>query len=136
MVEAEIDAAAGADQRDIEGPFMDWREKGRTIELVGREAIPAGEAFKLKVTLEDGAVRYDYVDVRSRQIVRSDLERTIRGHAVLLENTFSDFWEVDGLVFPHLIETQVAERPEYLTITVDTIELNPDLDDEQFKFPG
>ena len=115
---------------------MDWREKGRTIELVGREAIPNGEAFKLKVTLEDGAVRYDYVDVRSRQIVRSDLERTIRGHAVLLEKTFSDFLEVNGFVFPHLIETQVAERPDYLTITVDTIELNPDLDDEQFKFPG
>ena len=135
-VDVEIDAAGGADQRDIEGPLMDWSEKGRTVELVGRETLPGGEAFKLKVTLEDGAVRYDYVDVASRQIVRSDLARMIRGHSVWLENTFSDFREVDGLVFPFLIETHAADRPEVLTITIDTIELNPDLDDSVFRFPG
>ncbi len=135
-VEAEVDAAAGADQRDIEGPLVDWREKGRTVELVGREVLPDGEAFKLEVTLEDGSVRHDYVDVASRQIVRSDVERTIRGHAIQLVNTFSDFREVGGLVFPHLIETHVIDRPEVLTITIDTIELNPDLDDAQFRFPG
>jgi len=134
-VEAEIDAAAGADQRDIEGPLVDWREKGRTVELVGREMLPDGEAFKLEVALEDGAVRYDYVDVESRQIVRSDVTRIIRGHAVQLVNTFSDFREVGGLVFPFHIETRAADRPEVLAIAIDTIELNPDLDDAQFRFP-
>jgi outer membrane lipoprotein-sorting protein len=135
-MEADRDAEAGVDQRDIEGPLVGWREKGRTVELVGREELPGGEAFKLEVTLEDGAVRYDYVDVASRQIVRSDVPRTIRGHAVMLENTFSDFRDVDGLVFPFHIETHVVDRPEILTITVDSIELNPDLEDEQFRFPG
>ena len=135
-MEADRDAAAGVDQRDIEGPLVGWREKGRTVELVGREELPGGEAFKLEVTLEDGAVRYDYVDVASRQIVRSDVPRTSRGHAVMLENTFSDFRDVDGLVFPFHIETHVADRPETLTITVDSIELDPDLDDDRFRFPG
>jgi outer membrane lipoprotein-sorting protein len=135
-MEAGRDAAAGVDQRDIEGPLVGWREKGRTVELVGREELPGGDTFKLEVTLEDGAVRYDYVDVASRQIVRSDVPRTIRGHAVMLENTFSDFRDVDGLVFPFHIETHVVDRPEILTITVDSIELNPDLEDEQFRFPG
>ncbi len=133
---ADLDAAAGADQRDIEGPLVDWREKGRTVVLVGRETLPGGEVFKLQVTLEDGTVRYDSVDVASRQIVRSDVPRTVGGHAVQLENTFSDFREVGGLVFPFHIETHVVDRPEILTITVDTIELNPDLDDEKFRFPG
>jgi len=135
-MEADRDAAAGADQRDIEGPLVGWREKGRKVELVGREELSGGEAFKLEVTLEDGAVRYDYVDVASRQIVRSDVPRTIRGHAVMLENTFSDFRDVDGLVFPFHIETHVVDRPETLTITVDSIELDPDLDDDRFRFPG
>jgi outer membrane lipoprotein-sorting protein len=136
VVEADLDAAAGAAQRDIEGPLMGWREKGRTVELVGRETLATGEAFKLEVTLEDGAVRHDYVDAASHRIVRSDVTRMVRGHAVRLENTFSDFREVDGLVFPHRIETRAADRPGALTITIDTIELNPDLDDEQFRFPG
>jgi len=76
--EADV-AGGGVDQRDLEGSLVDWREKGHLVELVGRETLPGGEAFKLKLTLKDGAIRYDYVDVASHQIVRSDITRTIRG---------------------------------------------------------
>jgi len=131
----ETEATAGVDQRDIEGPLVDWREKGHVVELLGREALPGGEAFKLKLTLAGGAVRYDWVDVASRQVVRSQVTRTIRGHAVQLENTFSDFRDVGGLVFPHRIETRAKERPQVLTITVERIELNPELDDARFRMP-
>ena len=129
------DAEPGVDQRDIEGPLVNWREKGNIVELVGREKLPGGEAFKLKVTLKGGAVRYDYVDLASRQIVRSDVPRTVRGRAVQLENTFSDFREVGGLFFPHVIETHVKDRPQVLRIAIEKIELDPDLDDARFRFP-
>jgi outer membrane lipoprotein-sorting protein len=128
-------ATAGVDQRDIEGPLVDWREKGHLVELVGRAKLAGGEAFKLKLTLKGGAVRYDYVDVASRQIVRSDVTRMIRGHAVQTENTFSDFSPVGGLVFPHRIETHVKDRPQVIKIAVEKIELDPDLDDALFRFP-
>ncbi len=131
----ENDAAAGVDQRDIEGPLVDWREKGHVVELMGRETLPGGEAFKLKVTLSDGAIRYDYIDVASRLIVRSDVTRLIQGHSEQLESTFSDFREVDGLVFPFHIESHVTDRPEVIRIVVETIELNPDLDDTRFRLP-
>ncbi len=131
----ETDSEAGLDERDIEGPLVNWREKGHSVELVGRETLPGGEAFKLKLTLADGAIRYDYIDVASRLIVRSDITETIRGRTVVLEETFSDFREVGGLVFPHLIETHVADRPEVIRIVVETIELNPDLDDARFRLP-
>jgi len=129
------DAEPGVDQRDIEGPLVDWREKGNIVELVGREKLPGGEAFKLKVTLKGGALRYDYVDVASHQIVRSDVPRMVRGRAVQLENTFSDFRNEGGLVFPHLIETHVKDRPQILRIAVEKIEINPDLNDARFRFP-
>jgi outer membrane lipoprotein-sorting protein len=132
----ELHADATSDERDIEGPLMNWREKGNLVELVGREALPDGEAFKLKVTLADGSVRHDYIDVESRLVVRTDKTDTIRGRAVLLEETYSDFRTVDGLVLPHRIETRVADRPETISIVVDTIELDPELDDERFAFPG
>jgi outer membrane lipoprotein-sorting protein len=118
----DAEATAGVDQRDI-------------VELVGREKLPGGEAFKLKVALKGGAILYDYVDVASRQVVRSDVMRTVRGHKVQLENTFSDFRTVGGLVFPHLIESHVKGRPQLTRIVVEKIELNPDLDDARFRFP-
>ena len=126
---------AAADQRDIEGPLVDWREKGHVVELVGRERLPGGEAFKLKIVLKGGAVRYDYVDVTSRQIVRSDSTRTVRGRPEQLENTFSDFRVVGGLVFPHLIESRVKDRPRVVRIAIEKIELDPDLDNARFRFP-
>lgn len=131
----DADAAAGLDQRDLEGPLVDWREKGHTVELLGRESLPSGEAFKLEVTMADGAVRYDYVDATTFQVVRSDVTRIVQGRPLQLQNTLSDFREVDGLVFPHAIETRAADRPEVLRITIDTIELDPELDDERFRFP-
>jgi hypothetical protein len=126
---------AEADQRDIEGPLVDWREKGHVVKLVGRETLPGGEAFKLEVTLKWGAVRHVYVDVASRQIVRSDVTRTVRGRPVQLETTFSDFRKVGGLVFPHLIDTHVKDRPQAIRIVVEKIELDPELDDARFQFP-
>ena len=135
-ISPETDSPMGIGERDIESHFVNWREKEHLVELLGRETLAGGEAFKLKTTLENGTIRHDYIDVASRQIVRSDLPRRIRGRDVVLVDTFSDFKEVDGLTFPHLIETRVQDRPETIRITVETVELDPDLDDERFRFPG
>jgi outer membrane lipoprotein-sorting protein len=131
----ETDRGFGNDERDIEGPLVDWRKKGHMVELMGREMLPGGQAFKLEVSLEDGSIRHDYIDVESRHNVRSEFRRTIRGVDVLLVDTFSDFREVDGLVFPHLIETHVKDRPEVIRIVVEKVELDPDLDETRFQFP-
>lgn len=136
VVSPEIDSAGEVDQRDVEGPLVDWREKGHLVELVGREMLPEGEAFKLKLTLAGGAVRYDYIDVDSRLTVRSDFTRVIRGHREQLMNLFSDFRDAGGLVFPFRIETHVEGSPEVIAIAIETIELNPELDDSLFRFPG
>jgi len=135
VVPPEADAAGGIDQRDIEGPLVNWREKGHLVELVGREALPGGEAFKLKLTLKGGAIRYDYIDVASHLLVRSDVTRIVRGHPVELQNSFSDFRDIGGLVFPHLIETRAKDRPDVVRIEIETIELDPELDDALFRLP-
>ncbi len=128
--------SVGIDQLDIEGPLVDWRDKGHRVELVGRDALPGGDAYKLQLNLADGSVRYDYIDVETHLVVRSDVTRMIGDEPILLENDFSDFRETDGLVFPYRVETRAPDRPETVTITVETVELNPDLDDALFRFPG
>ena len=105
------------------------------MELLGREQLASGEAFKIKTTLEDGNIRHDYIDVASRQIVRSDIPRRIRGRDTVVVDTFSDFRETGGLVFPYLVETRVEGRPDVITIEVDGFELNPELDDARFQYP-
>ncbi len=87
------------------------------------------------MTQKGGAVRYDWVDVASRQVVRSEFTRMMRGRAMRLENTFSDFRPEGGLVFPHQIETRAEGRPQVIRIVIKRIELDPDLDDARFRFP-
>jgi hypothetical protein len=53
-----------------------------------------------------------------------------------MEETYADFREFNGLFFPHHIETHVTNRPETITIVVDTVELNPELDEARFRIPG
>jgi hypothetical protein len=134
-VSPEMDSEAGIDERDIGGPLVNWRAKGHTVELLGRETLPGGEAFKLEVKLSDGGVRHEYVDVASHLVVRSDKTETIRGRTVDLVETYSDFKEVEGIVFPHRIETRVVDRPEAITIVVERFELDPELDDARFQLP-
>lgn len=131
----EADAAGGADQRDIEGPFVDWKEKGHVVELVGRESLAGVEVDKLKTVLRGGVVRYDYMDATSHMIVRSEVSRLVRGHRVEMQSTFSDFRKVSGIVFPHLLEIHVKDRPQILKIVVERIELNPKLDPASFQMP-
>jgi outer membrane lipoprotein-sorting protein len=134
-IKPEHDSEAGIDERDIEGHLVGWREKGHTVELVGRETLPSGEAFKLETTLADGGTRVDYIDVESRLIVRSDKTETIATRVLQMEETYSDFREVGGLVLPHRIETRVTNRPETITIVVESFELDPELDDDRFRMP-
>ena len=88
-----------AEQADIEGSLVDWQAKGHRVELVGRESVGGREAYKLKVTLKSGAVRHEYIDVKSMNLVRSDSTRKVRGHPVQMQTTPSGISRV-GVCLP------------------------------------
>jgi hypothetical protein len=128
----EIEAEA-ADEADIDGPLVDWKAKGHKVELAGRETVDGRETYKLKLTLESGAVLYEYLEVESFTRVRSDSTRHVRGRMVQIETAFDDYRKTDGILFPHLIEVEAVGRPQQLRVVVDTIEINPPLSDERFE---
>ena len=128
-------AAAAVDQIDIEGPLVDWRAKGHQVELAGRETIAGKQAYKLKTTLKGGAIRYDYLDPDTFLLLRTDVARAIRGHMTDLETSFSDYKAVDGIQFPYGIVSQAKNRPQKMVITVEKIELNPEIDEARFRMP-
>ena len=122
-----------AEQGDFEGPLVDWSAKGHQVELIGRETVGDREAFKLKLTLKSGAVRYEYLDVKTFYRLRTDSTREIRGHPVQIQATFGDYKKTQGVLFPHRIEVAAAGRPQHLSVVVDKIEVNPPLSDTLFE---
>jgi outer membrane lipoprotein-sorting protein len=131
----EDEAAGSAEQADIEGPLVDWKAKGHKVELVGTKALPGGPAHELKVTLKSGAVRHVFVDAATGFIVRMESTRRVRGHDVVLETEFGDYRKIDGVAFPYSVEGSAQGRPNRLRIVVDSIEVNPKLDDSRFRMP-
>jgi hypothetical protein len=120
---------------DIGGPLVDWKAKGHRVELAGRESVEGREAWELKVSLKTGAVRYLYLDAQSFLHVRTGATRSVAGRPIEMETTFGDYRETAGVLFPHTIEIGAKGRPCRLRILVQTVEVNPALDDARFRMP-
>ena len=42
---------------DIDGPLVDYKAKGNTVEYLGHDMVDGDDALRLKVTLKNGDVR-------------------------------------------------------------------------------
>ena len=136
-------AAAAAEARDLDADFdgllVDWKAKGHTVTLEGKEALPGAETFKLKVTTKSGAVRYIYLDTTTY------LDRRHTGVLKLPPDRQLDFvmdfggWRsVDGVMFPFDIsEDRTGREPSVSFATyTEKIELNVPMDDALFATPA
>jgi outer membrane lipoprotein-sorting protein len=128
-------AALSAEQADFEGPLVDWKAKGHQVELVGKDALAGGDAHKLKVTLKSGVVRHVWVDAKTGLVAKTGSTRKVKGHAVELEVLYDDYRETGGLTFARSLDIGAKERPQRLRIVVESVEINPALDDSRFSLP-
>src|SRR5437868_11983612 len=60
----------GQDQIDAQGVLLDYKAKGHTVELLGKETIDGAECYKVKVTLATGKVSTDYFNSTTGYLVR------------------------------------------------------------------
>ena len=123
------------DQTDIEGPLVDWKAKGHTVEFAGKDTVNGLPAYKLKITLKSGAVRTSYIDAASHYEVRVDSTRLVKGLDLKVETTFSDHKKTGGVLFPRRIEIAAEGRPQHARVVVDKVEVNPALSDALFERP-
>jgi outer membrane lipoprotein-sorting protein len=128
--------AEAVEQGDIEGPLVDWKTKGHKVELAGTEPVDGHPAYKLKVTLKSGDVRYDYIDAKTYRLVRTDSTRQVRGQPLPIVTTFGDYKKIEGALFPGHVEVAAEGRPNHLVLTVEKVEINPTLADTRFAVPA
>ncbi len=134
-VMAEDQAKNIKEQADFDGPLMNWQDKGHQIELMGLEETDGTEAYKLKVALANGDVRYHFLDSEYFITIKQEGKTTMQGNEVEFETILSDYKEVDGLMFPHSIESRPKGAPSGQVITIETIELGVDVSDDMFAMP-
>jgi outer membrane lipoprotein-sorting protein len=123
-------------QADMDGPLMDYKAKGNTIEYLGKEKIEGSDAYKLKVTRKNGTVETTYIDTDSGLEVKTISKTMIRGNETEIATTFSDFRDVQGIILPFAIESSAAGSPQKQKVTIEKVELNPSLNESQFHMPA
>lgn len=123
------------EQADFDGPLVDYKNKGNTIELVGKEDVEGTEAQKLKLTLKNGEVRYLYLDPDSGLELKETTIIKREGVERSFDTFFGDYKTVEGLVFPMSIELKMQGQPGP-AYTIEKVELNTDLADTLFEMPA
>ena len=124
------------DDADFDGALVDWKTKGSTVELAGKEPVEGADAFKLKVTKKSGNVEYYYLDTETYLLVKSEAKRKIRGTEIEGETTYSDYKDVNGLMEPFSMESGAKDMPQKRKFTFTKVELNVPLDDARFAVPA
>jgi outer membrane lipoprotein-sorting protein len=124
-----------AQQADFEGELIDYKEKGHSVELVGKEEVEGTEAYKLKVVRDTGDVDMIYIDAEYFLEFKTESERSIQGQDIKTSIVYGDYKEVGDLILPHSMEQTGGGAPMSQMITMEKIELNPDIPDERFAMP-
>lgn len=121
---------------DIDGPLVDYKAKGNTVEYLGTEDVDGTDAYKLKVTLKNGDIRQIYLDPDYFLEIRWIDQTFIRGAQQEMETDIGSYEKVEGVYFPFSYEVGDKGKPKGQKITFEKAEVNPDLDDNLFHFPS
>jgi hypothetical protein len=123
------------DSADLYGLLFEYALRGHAVELLGREPVLGRDAFKLKVTLPGGSVRWLYLDAESGLEVKLETKRTLGGREHRVETFYHDWQAVEGLLIPRRQETRTEGDEKSHLLTVETVSVNPPLDDSRFAMP-
>jgi outer membrane lipoprotein-sorting protein len=124
--------------------FMNYKDKGFKIEMMGKESVEGTETFKIKMTKNpikvDGkseeTVEFYYFD--SENFVPLMVESEIKsgqGKGMIAQSKFSDFQEVGGLMIPFSWAQGAKGQPNGPPLVITNVELNPKVEQSEFAFP-
>ncbi|HEV2749213.1 MAG TPA: hypothetical protein VGV12_01670 [Gemmatimonadales bacterium] len=120
---------------DFDEPLVNYQQKGNKLEFVGMEQVDGTDAFKLKLTLASGDLRYYYMDTDYYVPIKIEMKRTIRGAEQEFEASLGDYKEVAGWYLPYSVETRRKGSEDTQKVTYDKIEANVAIDDSRFAKP-
>ena len=108
---------------DIDGPLVDYKEKGHKAELVGHDSMEGTDCFKIKLSMKNGDVRYYYLDADSfLELKESELY-------------YGDYEQVNGIYYPFAVEQAQKGSASRAQFSVEKIEQNIPLEDAHFAMP-
>ena len=120
---------------DLDGPLVDYKEKGSTVEFLGHDVVDGDDALRLKVTLKNGDIIYDYLDPDTFIEIRREIQQFIRGSVRDRVMGLGSYKPVAGVMFPFSISSGPKNHPDEQTYTMQKMEANVTIDPRDFMLP-
>jgi outer membrane lipoprotein-sorting protein len=124
------------EEADFDGPLVDHNEKGNKVELVGKDKLKDKDVWRLKLTTKNGDVRYYLYDADTFLLVKWEGHRRYAGKELPVQTFFTDYRDVNGLKFPFELDSGSSATDITQKISVENVELNPDINDAEFAKPA
>jgi hypothetical protein len=119
---------AGVNMLDLQGPFLNYKEKGNSVELAGSEKVEGNDCFKLKVTFKNGNQTDYYINSKTWFIDKTSTKLSVNGESIDAATTFSNYKQnADGYWFSYSNNSTRGE------LNYDKIETNIKVEDSIFK---
>lgn len=118
------------EQLTIGDPFVGYKEKGSTAELVGKE----NGAYKIKMKSKDNTETTFFVDSATYHVTKTVTNGSFQGQTVEVSTAMSDYQKTDvGYVIPHNITIDMGGFA--FTLLIKKVEMNKPIDPKLFEMP-
>ncbi len=117
------DVKALVEDTEIDGPLVDWKEKGSTVEYLGTEDV-------------DGTPAHKYLDPDHFLEIRIVTARMRHGAYEEVETDLGDYEKAGGVFVPTSIESGEKGAPDKQRTIIDKVEANVPVDEAIFHFPA
>ena len=121
---------------DFDGPLVDYKEKGNTVEFLGHDVVDGDDALRLKVTLKDGDIIYYFLDPDTFLEIRKEVQEFIRGSVRESVTEYGSYKPVAGVMYPYSISQGSKANPSAQTTTIEKIEVNIPIAPADFAVPA
>jgi len=123
------------DQMDLTGALFNYKEKGHSVEMLGKEDMEGTEVYKLKILKKSGDIQYDFIDAETNLLLKETTTHKFNDKETSGDVIFSDYRKVDGIMFAHSMENRETGAAQGQALKVESVEINPAIDKNMFKMP-
>ncbi len=120
---------------DFDGPLVDYKAKGNTLELEGTDTVDGAKVFRIKVTPKSGPPLTLYLDATTGLERKMSAEVDQGGQRMTVETLMSDYRTVSGIQLPFSVRTMMNGQLA-AEVTIQSYDVNLPLDEAMFKMPG
>lgn len=125
-------ADAMKQQAEFDSVLFNYKEFGRTVELVGKEALDGKDVYHIKLTSKDGLLMDYYLDAATGLETKLVTTVDIGGRKQEVETRFENFQQVEGRTLPFTVSQRINGTPVAQT-KIQKVEFNLPMDDAMFR---